>query len=60
MIIDSGQARPIMAFKGKDWKYATDEERVEFCLAYVGEAGMDSLELQAMLKALKVIEPLGQ
>jgi len=59
MIIEQREARPLMAWKGKDWKYGTDEERVEFALSPVGEGGMDSFDLQAMLKALHLIEKKG-
>lgn len=45
---DRGQCRPLMAFKGFDWNAATDEDRIEFALADVGEAGMSHNELRAI------------
>ena len=53
MINHTKQCRPILEFKGFDWKNATIEDRIEFCLADVGEAGMSVAELLAINKGLE-------
>ncbi len=57
MITDKGQCRPLLDFKGFDWKTATLEDRIEFALADVGEAGMSHFELRAMDEALQSLAP---
>lgn len=52
MFTDRGQCRPLSEFKGFDWKNATDEDRIEFALAPVNEAGMSHNELRAIIVGL--------
>lgn len=49
---DKSHCRPLMEFKGFDWKTATDEDRMEFAMADVNEAGMGHNELRAILLGL--------
>lgn len=57
VITNKGQCRPLIEFKDFDWKNATLDDRVEFCLADVGEAGMDCNELRAMARAMETLAP---
>lgn len=52
LFTDRGQCRPLMDFKGFNWTTATDEDRIEFALADVNEAGMSHNELRAILHGL--------
>jgi hypothetical protein len=53
MINYATECRPMEAFKDFDWKNATIDDIVEFCLVPVGEAGMAVPELIAMWKTLE-------
>lgn len=57
IITDKGQCRPILEWKGFDWKTATLEDRIEFCLSDVGEAGMDHFDLRALAAGLDSFAP---